>query len=90
MDRIAGADGLSHEIDDLRYRHGRHELSLMPGFCGRPAIVLGAKSPDTVSFDCPGPLNPGAVYTLILASGHRLEILITSRDGVRFHATVVG
>ncbi len=89
MDRIIVATGATSVVHDLAYRHGRHEVSLVPGFCGRPGVALGAKAPDTVTFLCSRPPAPGAVLTLVLASGFRRTILVTGRRGERVVARVV-
>ena len=89
MDRIVDAAGRSHGITALRYVHGRHGISFAPGFCGRPTVVLGSKAPDTMSFQCADQLTSDARHTLVLASGHRLKILITSRKENRWHAVVL-
>jgi len=89
MHRILDAAGSYLEINNLLYRHGRHELSMAPGFCGTPTVVLSSKAPDSVSFNCSQPLEIGALHTLILASGHELRIRVISRHGERVHATVL-
>jgi len=89
MDRIIDAAGSSHEIGELRYHHGRHAVSMMPGFCGSPAVVLGAKSPDTLTFSCPCSLALDVVHAVVLASGHRLEVVVTAQEGHRVRATVL-
>ena len=89
MSQILDAAGWSHDISELQYHHGRHEISMIPGFCGTPTVALGAKSPDAVTFSCPHPLPLESRYTLVLTSGRRLQILVTFRNGDQVRATVL-